>query len=148
MDPFLALSTFFFAAAETAGPSAAQTAGIAAGTGVVGILSTLAILKWRADHSEAVDERQDQEQKATSQALNELTSAVKVQTAEVKNEINESEKRTDAKLKDLTKTISRKIEGLKEIQSEHTMELAVLKNDQKHLKDKVIEHDRDLSKTR
>ena len=139
MHELLALSTLLLA------EGAAQTVGIGAGAGVAGIAVTVAVLKWRADKTEDKDKEQDKEQKATSKALSELTTAVKVQTAEVKTEIHESEKRTDAKLVDLTRTISRKIEGMKDIQAEHGKQIAVLENDQKHTDQRVESHARKIT---
>lgn len=142
MHELLALSTLLLA--EGAG-EIVQTVGVGVGTGAAGVLATLALLKWRADKTEEKDKEQDEEQKATSTALSELTTAVRVQATEVKNEIHESEKRTDEKLSDLKRTISRKIEGMQEIQSEHGKDIAVMKNDQKHLNDRVESHARKIT---
>lgn len=141
MHELLALSTLLLAD----GAGVAQTVGVGVGTGAVGVAVTLAVLKWRADKTEEKDKEQDKEHKETAKALTELTAAVRVQATEVKNEIHESEARTDQKLKDLTRTISRKIEGLKEIQAEHGTRLAVVENDQKHMGDRVESHARKLT---
>lgn len=120
--------------------------GIGTGTGAVGVGATVAVLKWRQSASENKDKEQDAEQKELSKAVNELTQTVIANAGEIKQEIGESEKRTDEKLKDLTKTISRKIEGIKEVQGEHGQRLAVIENDNKHMNDRLDSHARKLTR--
>lgn len=121
------------------------TISISIATGIVGVATTVALLKWRADKTEEKDKEQDKEHKEMSRALTELTATVRAQTSEVKNEIHESEARTDEKLQTLTKTLSRKIEGLREVQAKQGTALAVIENDQRHMNDRVDSHDRQLS---
>lgn len=143
MYDLLALSDAGLLLAE--GMGALEMTGIGAGTGVGGVLATIAVLKWRAGQSEKKDEAQDKEQKELSKAVNALSQTVISNAGEIKVEICEAEKRTDTKLKDLTRTISRKIEGIKDVQGEHGQRLAVIENDNKHTNDRLESHARKLT---
>lgn len=118
--------------------------GIAAGGGG-GVGITLALLKWRQQKSEEKDKEQDTEVKNLNATLTNLQQTIIKQGGEIKTDIHESEKRTDQKLSDLTRTISRKIEGIKEVQSEHGTKLALLENEAAHTKDRLDSHARKIT---
>ena len=102
------------------------TAAVGLGSTGAGILATLAVLRWRADKAEQKNQAQDVAQKETAKALAELTAAVRVQGADVRASILASEAHTDRKLNDLSQTLTRKIEGLREAQAAHGERLAAL----------------------
>lgn len=112
----------------------------AAITGAGGVGGTIGWLKWRQNFLEKKDEQQDEEQKNLSKALNALTTQVMDQGSSTRDEIRGSEKRTDEKLSSLSRTISRKIEGIKEVQAEHGTKLALLENETKHINNRVDNH--------
>ncbi len=125
---------------------AMETLGAGAGAGAVGIGATVAVLRWRANQAEKKDEKQDEKQDKLSDALANLHTTVVAQGSEIKLEISESEKRTDGKIVDLNKTVARQMGDLKELQAEQGTKLALLKNDQKHLTDRVESHAKKITR--
>ena len=102
------------------------TAAVGLGSTGAGILATLAVLRWRADRAEAKNRDQDVAQKETAKALAELTAAVRVQGADVRASILASEAHTDRKLSDLSKSLTARIESIREAQAVHGERLAAL----------------------
>lgn len=138
----LALAPFLLA--EGSVDPLAIVGGIAAGGGG-GVGITLALLKWRQSKTEEKDKEQDAEVKDLNKTLTDLQQTIIKQGGEIKTDIHETEKRTDQKLSDLTRTISRKIEGIKEVQAEHGTKLALLENETAHTKDRLDSHARKIT---
>ena len=121
-----------------------EVAGGAAGAGVVGVASTLAVIKWRQNKAEQRDDKQDEKQDNLSKALNDLSTKIVEQGSETREAMVESERRTDKKLTSVQSSLSGKIDSLKETQREHGEKIAVLENECTHTKDRLDSHSKSI----
>ena len=102
--------------------------------GLVLIVGTFAVMRYRQAASESKDKEQDETITKLSEAVTSLPTMLSENFGEIKISLAESEAKTKAQLMSLEKTITKKVDSVKDELSKQATRVAVLSSEVTHLK--------------
>ena len=108
--------------------------GWAIGGGLATVIATAAVMKYRQGATEKKDSEQDQTIGNLSTAVNSLPDLINKNQEAIRTRLDESDARYGTGMKSLEKTITRKVDGLKEEQAKQATKMAVMQTDLGYLK--------------